>query len=81
MENLLTIEQVSEITKLQVRTIHKMKFKKQLPYVKLGGALRFRESDIENWINSNLKNKEEETTKKNQPLKGLAKTAEICSIA
>jgi excisionase family DNA binding protein len=55
IEKLLTIEEVAEITGIAVKTIYtRGSGTKTLPRIKLGGALRFRESDVRDWINRHV---------------------------
>jgi len=47
---LLTIKEVSERTGLAVHTLYKMVSQHRVPYVKLGGALRFDLELLNQWI-------------------------------
>lgn len=47
---LLTVKEVAELLKLKPGKIYELKAEHKIPYVKIGGALRFRRSDIESWI-------------------------------
>jgi excisionase family DNA binding protein len=50
IEQLMTIPDVAQVTKLSVSTIRKYVFEKTIPYFRVGGNVRFRPSDIEAWI-------------------------------
>lgn len=51
MEKLLTIDEVSEITKIKKSTLRAWVFQRRIPCVRIGGRLvRFQEGDIEKWI-------------------------------
>jgi excisionase family DNA binding protein len=52
MEGLMTIGDVSALTKIKVGTLRKFVLKRQIPFVKLGAGLRFRTAEIEAWIES-----------------------------
>lgn len=53
MDRLLSPQQVAEACSVSVRTVHRLKDHGVLPYVKLGVFVRFKESDIEKWIEEN----------------------------
>lgn len=46
----LTTVEVAELLAVPVRTVRENKDRWRLPYRKVGRGLRFRERDIENWI-------------------------------
>lgn len=51
MENFLTVNDLSEILKVSEQWIYKLVRQKRVPFIRVAGkALRFRESDIENWL-------------------------------
>ncbi len=54
MEELLTVQEVSELLKVSVWTIRTWCSQKYIPYFKLRGAVRFRESEVELWIKKNV---------------------------
>ncbi len=56
MENLLKINQVSQILNISIKCIYKMIHYKQIPFYKIGARIRFREKELEIW----LKNKKNE---------------------
>ena len=43
---LLTVEQLSELTGWKVATIRQKVWLRQLPYIKLGRSIRFKEAEI-----------------------------------
>ena len=54
MEVLLKEEDVAEMIKLALSTLRNMRHnQKGLPYVKLGRAVRYKRSDVEQYINEN----------------------------
>ena len=55
METLMTIADVVEKTQFTEAAIRKFVSKETIPYHKLGAAIRFRPSEIEEWINANYK--------------------------
>ena len=55
METLMTIADVAEKLQLTEATIRKYVLAKVIPYIKIGAAIRFRPSEIEEWINDNQK--------------------------
>jgi len=50
MEKLLTIEQLCEILQVKKNTIYSWTFMRKIPFVKINGALRFKEKAITSWI-------------------------------
>jgi excisionase family DNA binding protein len=49
--SLWTIEDLSEFLKLPVKTLYTWVSQKRLPHLKLGNRLRFRQKEIEKWLN------------------------------
>ena len=47
---LWTMEDVAEYLHLKPATIQDKVFKRSIPFIKLGGAVRFRKEDIDRWI-------------------------------
>ena len=48
---LLDAEDVAAMLKLRKSTIYKLTHRREIPFLKIrGGALRFRESDIQAWL-------------------------------
>ena len=50
MERLLTVEEASQLLSLAPKTLYQYVCRKIVPYVKIQGNLRFRESDLQSWI-------------------------------
>lgn len=55
MNSLLTIQELSQILKISKKTIYGWVHDNYVPYMRLGGAVRFRERDIETWLNKRTK--------------------------
>lgn len=54
--DLLTVQDLSRLTGLSVATIyHGEGGVKDLPYLKLGGAIRYRRQDVERWLEANTR--------------------------
>ena len=53
MEPLLDINDVERITKIKKATLRRHVLLKQIPFHKVVGAIRFRASEIEEWVNNN----------------------------
>jgi excisionase family DNA binding protein len=52
MEPYITIREASEVTKFAVATLRKYVLKRQIPYYKVMGAIRFRKSELDKWVAS-----------------------------
>lgn len=50
--NLLTVEDVAALLKVEKQMIYKLKRDKKIPFVKIGGVIRFRRVDVNEWIES-----------------------------
>jgi excisionase family DNA binding protein len=50
MEKLLTPDKVCEILGIERSTLYAWTSKKLIPYIKVNGLLRFRESEIIRWL-------------------------------
>ena len=59
MEKLLTIDELCKNLNVKKSYIYNLTFSKQIPFFKLGNLLRFKSSDIENWLH---RQKKEEVT-------------------
>lgn len=51
MTSLLTIKELAQTLKVSERTIYQMVSEDYVPYVKIRHSLRFKEKDIEIWLN------------------------------
>jgi excisionase family DNA binding protein len=54
LETLLTVQQVAAILQLKPSTIRAYAERGDLPCVRIGGRLRFRPSDVAEWIEQRL---------------------------
>jgi len=52
-EELMTVDQVAALLGMSEKAIYNRVSRRAIPYIKLGGSLRFRRSDIERWIKEN----------------------------
>jgi len=55
-EVLLDVGQVAEMLKISVATVRRWVLQGYIPYMKIGKAIRFSNSDIENWVSSKCTN-------------------------
>jgi len=53
LDVLMTFAEVAEITRLQVGTLRKYVLRETIPFVKLGGAVRFDPGEIKQWLEEN----------------------------
>lgn len=53
MHKLLNINELSTLLQVSVPTLYRWVHQKKIPYVKLGGKLRFAPEDITNFISKN----------------------------
>jgi PTS system nitrogen regulatory IIA component len=51
VERLLTISQVCEVLQVSPALVYKWVHYGYVPYIKIGSLVRFRESDLERWLN------------------------------
>ena len=49
-DQIMTVKQVAEYLKVNERTVYRMATAKKLPAFKVGAAWRFKQSEIERWI-------------------------------
>jgi excisionase family DNA binding protein len=53
MQKLLTISELALILDISIRTLHRMIKNEKLPFaMKLHGAWRFKESDLDRWLDT-----------------------------
>jgi excisionase family DNA binding protein len=50
IETLLTIAELAKALKLAEQTIRRWVFRREIPFLKIGKAVRFRPSDITKWV-------------------------------
>lgn len=55
MKNLLTISEVCKILQVKESWLRKRITLKEIPYVKIGGKIRFDEEQLKEWIKKNGK--------------------------
>lgn len=56
-DEILTLKEVAEYLKLAEKTAYRLAAEGKLPGFKVGGSWRFKESDIEKWIEQKKNNK------------------------
>jgi len=47
---LLTVEELSKYLKLNPNHIYRLKAAHKIPFIQIGGAVRFNKADIEKWL-------------------------------
>jgi len=52
--NLMTVEDVAKLLKVEKQLVYKLKCDKKIPFIKIGGVIRFRPSDIEEWLEKSV---------------------------
>lgn len=57
MEALLKIKDVAKLIGLHENTVYKLTYRDEIPYVKIGRQVRFKESAILAWINKSSHDK------------------------
>lgn len=50
---LQTVEEVAQLIRFSAKSIYQLVHRGKIPYVKISGALRFRRSDLETWLEEN----------------------------
>lgn len=55
MKQLLKVEDVANLLQVDKQTIYQLKARHQIPFIKIGGSVRFDEEQIEEWIASKKK--------------------------
>ena len=58
MEKLMTIQETAQMLRISPVTLRLWTYQKRVQSVKLGRRVLFRKTDIDNFINSNLRKKE-----------------------
>ena len=54
-KKLLTTDEASKVLNIKVSRLRQAVFRREINYVKLGALVRFREEDLQNYIQKNLK--------------------------
>ena len=52
VEQLLTVQEISNLLKVPRHYVYYLTHTKRIPFLKIGGNLRFKQSDIDEWIRS-----------------------------
>lgn len=52
---ILTIEEASELLSVKVSRLRTAVFRREIPHIKIGRLVRFKESDLMDWISENTK--------------------------
>ena len=60
MEKLININDLSELIGAKRQTIYRWTHENFIPFLKVGGSIRFRPSEIEIWLNGNRHGNEKE---------------------
>jgi len=50
VEGLLTLSDVAEILKVSVPTVRRLQQQRKIPFVKVGGSIRFARSDVASYL-------------------------------
>ena len=50
IDRLLTVQEISELLKVPKSYVYWLTHQKKIPYIKIQGHLRFRQSHIEGWL-------------------------------
>lgn len=53
MERLLKADEVAELLNIKPQTVYLLKSQKKIPFIQIGGSVRFQQSEIEKWVESN----------------------------
>lgn len=52
--NLMTVEDVAKLLKVEKQLVYKLKRDRKIPFIKIGGVIRFRRVDIDEWIEKSI---------------------------
>ena len=52
-DRLQTVEEVAQFIRFSAKSIYQLVHRGKIPYVKVSGALRFKTSDLETWLEEN----------------------------
>ena len=69
MDTYLTVNEVAELVKLSVQTIRRYTMNREIPFHKIYRAVRYKKSEIEQWIEKREQAKGK--TQKEEPQGGL----------
>ena len=59
IKRLATIPEVAEMLNVKLSWVRKAIFKKEIPYIKVGNQIRFRNEDLKKWVEGNRVEKKE----------------------
>ena len=62
METILTVKEVAAQLKFSEATIRKYVLKKSIPYYKVGGSVRFMQTEIDEWLLARIQKHTQDTT-------------------
>ena len=54
-KELLTIEEAAKLLSIKISRLRTAVFRKEIPFIKIGRLVRFKESHLSEWISSNTK--------------------------
>ena len=52
--NLMTVEDVAALLKVEKQLVYKLKRDRKIPFIKIGGVIRFRRVDVDQWIEASI---------------------------
>jgi excisionase family DNA binding protein len=52
--NLMTVEDVAALLKVEKQLVYKLKRDRKIPFIKIGGVIRFRRVDVDQWIEQSI---------------------------
>ena len=52
--NLMTVEDVAALLKVEKQLVYKLKRDRKIPFIKIGGVIRFRRADVDQWIEQSI---------------------------
>ena len=55
-QKLLTIDEASNLLAIKVSRLRTAVFRREIPFIKIGRLVRFKESDLMKWVEDNTKN-------------------------
>ncbi|MFA7050005.1 MAG: helix-turn-helix domain-containing protein [Patescibacteria group bacterium] len=55
-DNLITPDELASILRMSKSSIYRIIERREIPFYKISGSLRFKKSDVENYINNSLIN-------------------------
>ena len=52
--NLMTVEDVAALLTVEKQLVYKLKRDRKIPFIKIGGVIRFRRADVDQWIEQSI---------------------------